>query len=72
MKIRPGTMLAAAAIPLLTACAASEPRPTQRGFLLADSYMQAVERNARKNGIDVVWINAPSRSRVDAEKSKND
>lgn len=57
---------------LLTACAASEPRPAGGGFHLADSYMQAVERNARNKGIDVVWINAPSRSLVKQDESEGD
>jgi len=56
----------------LTACATSEPRPAASGFHLADSYMQAVERNARHKGIDVVWINAPSRSLKKDEASDGD
>tara|TARA_Y100001933_G_scaffold185839_2_gene184768 strand:+ start:80 stop:298 length:219 start_codon:yes stop_codon:yes gene_type:complete len=51
-----------AAALLLSACAAPEPQARASGFLLADGYMQAVERNARNKGIDVVWINAPARS----------
>lgn len=72
MKINPRTIFAIASIPMLAACAANDPRPAERGFFLADSYMQAVERNARRNGIDVVWINAPSSPRVDTDKSGAD
>jgi len=62
MKASARTIFIVVAACLLTACAATEPRPAASGFHLADSYMQAVERNARNKGIDVVWINAPSRS----------
>ncbi|HKL50924.1 MAG TPA: hypothetical protein VJ908_07140 [Wenzhouxiangellaceae bacterium] len=62
MKASARTIFIVVAASLLTACAATEPRPAASGFHLADSYMQAVERNARNKGIDVVWINAPSRS----------
>jgi len=68
--VRPSLLLVIAL--LLTACAASEPRPTGSGFHLADSYMQAVERNARNKGMDVVWINAPSRSLVKQDESEDD
>jgi len=57
---------------VLTACAAGERRPSESGFQLADSYMRAVERNARNKGIDVVWINAPSRSLVAQDESEGD
>lgn len=62
MKSKAGIFLALGAAVLLSACAAPQPRPAASGFHLADSYMQAVERNARNKGIDLVWINAPSRS----------
>lgn len=62
MKTSIRMIFVVAAAVLLGACAAPEPRPAAGGFLLADSYMQAVERNARNKGIDVVWINAPTRS----------
>lgn len=57
---------------LLAACATSEPLPARGGFHLADSYMQAVERNARNKGIDVVWINAPSRSLAKQDEPEDD
>lgn len=62
MKTSTRMIFTVVAAVLLTACAATEPRPATGGFHLADSYMQAVERNARNKGIDVVWINAPARS----------
>ena len=72
MKSIVRTIFALVAALVLAACAASEPRPAESGFLLADSYMQAVERNARNKGIDVVWINAPSRSLAKQDEPEDD
>lgn len=72
MKINARTILALFAAVLLTACATSEPRTASPGFQLAASYMQAVERNARHKGIDVVWINAPARSLSEQGDSEGD
>jgi len=70
MKSNAGIFLVLAAALLLTACAAPQPAPS--GFRLADSYMQAVERNARNKGIDVVWINAPSRALAKDDEPEGD
>lgn len=67
------TIIVLVAAFLLAACATSEPQPARGGgFHLADSYMQAVERDARTKGIDVVWINAPSRSLAKLDESGED
>ena len=72
MKINARTLLAVFASVLLAACSTSEPRTASPGFELAASYMQAVERNARHKGIDVVWINAPARSHPKEDEPEGD
>lgn len=72
MKSIVKTILGLVAALLLVACATSQPQPARQGFHLADGYMQAVERNARNKGIDVVWINAPSRSLAKQDEPEDD
>lgn len=72
MKINSRTILAVCAAGLLAACATGQPRTASPGFELAAGYMQAVERNARHKGIDVVWINAPARSLPKEGESEGD